>query len=224
MFSQIFKLAAHLLLWPSAVFVLVLPWEGAALADDAAIQDIRKLYLESSQTSGDTSSALNKFSRLFMEIDRDGNGVSLQDVDLAEKVRTAQTRAQFAAQKLKYDLDGDLVVTREELESVLAYESGRGMRRQSDAAILANFKREIAVRADKIMKADAVGDGQLSGIEVSKADPERNRDYGGFTQQAALARAMLKADPNGDGVLTEAETFEILGKVFAGMENGTQTP
>lgn len=224
MFSQIFSRAAHLLLWPCAVFVLALPWEGAALADEAAIQDIRKLYLESSQASGDNSSALNKFSRLFMEIDRDGNGVSLQDVDLAEKVRTAQTRAQFAAQKLKYDLDGDLVVTREELESVLAFESGRGMRRQSDAAILANIKRDIAARADKIMKADTDGNGRLSGIEVSNPDPERNRDYGGFAQQTALARAMLKADPNGNGVLTEAETFEILGKVFAGTENGAQTP
>lgn len=224
MFSQILKRVKHLFLWPSAVFVLVLPWEGAALADDAAIQDIRKLYLESSQTGGDTSSALNKFSRLFMEIDRDGNGVSLQDIDLAEKVRTAQTRAQIAAQKLKYDLDGDLVVTREELESVLAYETGRGMRRQSDAAILANFKREIAMRADKIMKADANGDGQLSGLEVSNRDPDRNWDNIVFIQQTALARAMLKADPNGDGILTEAEIFEILGKVFAGTENGTQTP
>jgi len=214
----------QMLKWSGAIFILTLPGQSIAFADDAAIQDIRKLYLESSQMSGDTSSALNKFSRLFMEIDRDGNGVSLQDIDLAEKVRTAQTRAQIAAQKLKYDLDGDLVVTREELESVLAYETGRGMRRQSDAAMLANFKREIAVRADKIMKADADRDGQLSGIEVSKADPERNRDHGGFAQQTALARAMLKADPNGDGVLTEPETFEILGKVFAGTENGAQTP
>lgn len=224
MISQIFTRTACLLLWPSAVFVLALPLQGAALADDAAIQDIRKLYLESSQASGDFSSALNKFSRLFMEIDRDGNGVSIQDVDLAEKVRTAQTRAQFAAQKLRYDLDGDLTVTREELEATLAYETGRNMRRQSDAAILANIKRQVAERADKFMQADADGDGKLSGIEVSKPDPERNRDYGGFTQQVALARAMLKADPNGDGKLTEAEIFEILGKVFAGMNNGTQTP
>ena len=214
----------QMLKWSGAIFILALSGQSVAFADDAAIQDIRKLYLESSQTSGDTSSALNKFSRLFMEIDRDGNGVSMEDIDLAEKVRTAQTRAQIAAQKLKYDLDGDLVVTRDELESVLAYETGRGMRRQSDAAILANFKREIAARADKIMKADADRDGQLSGIEVSKADPERNRDHGGFAQQAALARAMLKADPNGDGVLTEPETFEILGKVFARTENGAQTP
>ena len=88
-------------------------------------------------------------------------------MDLAEKVRTAQTRAQFAAQKLRYDLDGDLIVTREELESVLAYETGRNMRRQSDDAILAKLKDEIAERADKIMKADTDGDGKLSGIEVS---------------------------------------------------------
>ena len=56
-----------------------------------------------------------------MEIDRDGNGMSLQDVELAEKVRTAQARAQTAVEKLRYDLDGDLVVSRQELESVLAY-------------------------------------------------------------------------------------------------------
>ena len=224
MFSPIFARAAHMLIWSSAAFVLTLPWEGAALADDAAIQEVRKLYLESPQSNGDISPALTKFSRLFLEIDRDGNGVSLQDIDLAEKVRTAQTRAQNASQKLRYDLDGDLSVTREELESVLAYETGRGMRRQSDAAIQANFKREIAARADKIMKADTDGNGQLSGLEVSKPDPERNRDYGGFSQQTALARAMLNADPNGDGVLTEAETFVILGKVFAGTENGAKTP
>ena len=224
MFSQIFARAARLLLWPSAVFVLTLPWQGAALADDAAIQEIRKLYFESSQASRDNSSLLNKFSRIFAELDRDGNGVSLQDVDLAEKVRTAQARAQFAAQKLRYDLDGDLVVSREELESVLAYETGRNMRRQSDEAFLANFKREIAERADKIMKADTDGDGKLSGIEVSNPDPERNRDNGGFAQQTALARAMLKADPNDDGLLTDAEIFAILGKVFAGTESGSKTP
>lgn len=199
-------------------------WSGPATADEAAIQEIRKLYLESSQSGGDSSSALNRFSRLFAEIDRDGNGVNLQDVELVEKVRTAQSRAQLAAEKLRYDLDGDLVITRQEIESVVEFESGRGTRRLSDAAILANFKRDVAKRTDKIMKADTDGNGQLSGAEVSKPDPERNRDYGGFTQQIALARAMLKADPNGDGVLTEAETFAILGKVFEGSESAAPTP
>jgi hypothetical protein len=224
MFSRKFTRPVQTLKWLSAAFILVLSGQSVAFADDAAIQEIRKVYLESSQSGGDNSSALNKFSRIFMEIDRDGNGVSLQDVDLSEKVRTAQSRAQIASQKLKYDLDGDLIVTRQELESVLGYEMGRGMRRQSDAAIAANIKREVAMRADKIMKADADGNGQLSGVEVSKPDPERNRDYGGFAQQTALARAMLKADPNGDGVLTEAETFTILGQGFSGMENTAPAP
>ena len=159
-----------------------------------------------------------------MEIDRDGNGVSLQDVDLSEKVRTAQSRAQIASQKLKYDLDGDRELPGRESNQSWVMQMGRGMRRQSDAAIAANIKREVAMRADKIMKADADGNGQLSGVEVSKPDPERNRDYGGVAQQTTLARAMLKADPNGDGVLTEAETFTILGEVFGGMENAAPTP
>jgi hypothetical protein len=223
MFSRIFTRAAQALIWPSTVFILALSWESAALADDAAIQEIRRLYLESSQPGGGNSSVLNWFSRLFTEIDRDGDGVNLQEVDLAEKVRTAQGRAQIAAEKLRYDLDGDLVVTRQELESVLGYETGRG-RRFSNAEVTASFKREMMKRADKIMKADADGNGQLSGTEVSKPDPERNRDYGGFSQQIVLARAMLKADPNGDGVLTEAETFAILAKVFEGTDSVTPSP
>ena len=221
MTGQVFPRISQVLACFSAVCALGLSLGGQALADDAVIQEIRQLILETAGSGGDSASAFSKFSRLFMEIDRDGNGMSLQDLELAEKVRAAQSRAQTAVQKLKYDLDGDLVVTRQELESVLAYESGRGMRRLSDAAVLANLKREVALRADRIMKADANGNGQLSGKEVTEPDPERNSDYGGFNQQIALARAILKADPNGDGVLTEAETFTVLGKVFSGLENST---
>lgn len=221
MISRFVSRSSLALAFFSAAWALGLSLGGPAYADEAAIKEIRQLILESSGSGGDNSSAFTRFSGLFLEIDRDGNGMSLQDVELVEKVRTAQTRAQTAVEKLRYDLDGDLVVTRQELESVLAYESGRRMRRLSDAAVAANLKREVASRADRIMKADTDGNGQLSGKEVTEPDPERNRDYNRFNQQTSLARAMLKADPNGDGILTEAETFAVLGQVFSGLESSS---
>lgn len=212
-----FARLARACIWPCAALVFVFAWEKPALAD--AIQDIRKLYFELVPSGGSNSSALATFSGLFLEIDRDGNGVSLQDIDLVEKVWSAQARSQIIVEKLRYDLDGDLVVTRQEVELYLEYEIGRRLRRTSGSGNAEMQKRELAKRVDKIMKADANGNGQIEGIEMSAVDTERNRDYGGRNWQATLARAMLKADPDGNGVLTEAETFALLGQVFAGLEN-----
>lgn len=206
-------------IWPCTALVIMFAWEKPALADEAAVQEIRKLYFELVPSGGNNASALSTFSGLFLEIDRDGNGVSLEDIDLVEKVWNAQTRSQIIVEKLRYDLDGDLVVTRHEVESYLEYELGRRLRRTTGNGNADMQKREMAKRIDRIMKGDADSNDRIEGIEMSAVDPERNRDYGGRNWQVTLARAMLKADPDGNGVLTEAETFALLGQVFAGLEN-----
>ncbi|MBL8904819.1 MAG: hypothetical protein JNK83_16120 [Rhizobiales bacterium] len=181
--------------------------------------DIRQLFLDVARVSGGEANAARVFAALRSGIDFNGNGIELPEIEVAETVRAARVRAQRAGLRLRYDLDGDFAITREEVETTLRYEMGRLRGNQSGEVYEKHFKNRLDEGVLRIMFTDADGDGRLAGAEMSAPGKIKFEQFYLGEEKAALARALLKVDPNGDGLLTESETFEIWDKVFAGAKS-----
>src|SRR5262249_53950114 len=147
------------------------------------------------------------------QIDRNGDGIELAEVEFYDNYMTAQKRSGWAAQKLRFDLDGDLMITRDEVEKVVLFQRGRLVGSVPEERL----KRELAKSVDQIMQADSNQDGRLEGPEIYTAIPQQT-DYARTDRNSAIARALLALDPNGDNRLTEVESFAILGKAFEGAD------
>ncbi len=176
---------------------------------EEAIDNIRDLLVQSRNFDGNF---LNSVSGLLRQVDRDRNGIDQKDIDLLILIGAAQMRAQTISRILTYDLDGDIVITRQEVEQVIKFQSPELNVNEGNQAILDR-------RVKEIMFGDANGDQKLEGAELAaKKIKTKETD---LPQHFAivLAGAILKADPNVDGKVTTSESLEILGKVAQGYED-----
>lgn len=130
------------------------------------------------------------------------NYFEASDVEIYDQIYKARRRAQFISQSLAYDLDGNMEVSKDEVEKSVAVNFGG-----SDPSS-ATLKRAV----DQIMQSDTNGDGKLSGDELGLP-----RQQSGAVDEpninARLGKALLELDPNKDGRLTQAEILGILAHV-----------
>lgn len=208
------KLLAWFMIAMTSLSALSLP----ANAQTAESNDIRQLFLDVARASGGEANTSRVFAALTSDFDRNDNGIELQEIEAAETVRMARLRAQRTGLRLRYDLDGDFAITREEVETTLRYEMRRHRRGKSDEVYENQIKNKLDKGVLTIMFTDADGDGRLAGAEMSAPGKINFNQFYLGEENAALARALLKADPNGDGLLTESETFKVWAKVFAGVK------
>jgi len=152
------------------------------------------------------SAAADMMIMMLRQMDADGNGLDEGDLDFAVKRAGAQLRAGYASDRLRYDLDGDASVSRAEIEAVVARESSA-----SGSSAPSQWQKE---RVDEIMLDDADGNGIISGVELVSVPASRKRDRSD-DRLLPLAQAFLAADPDHDGIVTQAESFAIIAKVLS---------
>jgi hypothetical protein len=185
-----------------------------ARADQKA--DIRAAYIES---FGDDSNStfLDALSRVFMELDTDGNGITAENIDFFSRVQTAELRSNYVSQWLRFDLDGDLKVSRKEVEDGTTRRFGRrqGALTESQRQRVA---KEMEQQIDKIFAADADHNGLIEGAELYQPQDQRERNYRGRLGAVPFALALLKADPDGDGKVTQAEASQIAAQSLDGID------
>lgn len=190
----------------------------AAPASADAKAELKNSLVEFAAETGGAENLLALVARVLAEVDRDGDGLRKAEIDFAEAVFGAQERASLATARLRFDLDGDLAVSKDEIERSMVYQLGRARQAGSNAAMKERLKRQVQQQVQQLMVTDADGDGVLRGGEVTAADPQRpsgNRR----SKFLDVARALLAADPNNDGVVSEAESLQVLGEVFADVGN-----
>ena len=127
--------------------------------------------------------------------DRDGNGLDEGDIGLEVARNAAARRAQAVMTVLNYDLDRDLVVTRQEVESREALEN-----------------RSTAYVTATLYRYDGNKDGRIT-VEEAAASTA-NQELG----RAVELRALLALDPNKDGRLTAAELKKLGEQTFARVD------
>lgn len=133
------------------------------------------------------------------------------DLDIYMKISAARLRAQNLTAILMYDLNGDMEVTREEIEQVVTFQMG-GFGQPQQQIQLA-----VKQQVDRLMKSDKNGDGKLSGDELY-ANSQFNNFNEGQDLTANLGKALLAADPNKDGKVTQAEILAMIAHI---AENGS---
>jgi hypothetical protein len=190
---------------------------GVSKAGDTENTKLLDAYKNFARSNGDKAQSLTVLAKLFSSLDVNGNGVSPAELSQAEKIWDAASRASNAQRALAYDLDGDFVVTRQEIETVLDFR-----RRQPGSPIRlrpAEVEREIGAFVERALAGDANKNGSLEGMELLSA---RARPGSGkfrlFVSPYELIHALLDADPNSDGLLTEAESHVLLAAI-AGPNN-----
>ena len=67
----------------------------------------------------DTGKLVKYLSRLYAVVDFDRSGLDEKEIILYGKIQSALIRSQVASRIIRYDLDGDSIVTRTEVETYL---------------------------------------------------------------------------------------------------------
>lgn len=122
--------------------------------------------------------------------DHNGDGLDRGDIELGKKIRRAQSRGSMIGQILRYDLDGDFVVTRQELEQSLG-----------------NSAYAASGADNELRQFDQDHDGRITLAEAAQAQPSVRFDD-------MSANSLLALDPNGDGKLTPAELQPMAERAF----------
>jgi Ca2+-binding EF-hand superfamily protein len=139
----------------------------------------------------------------FRRMDMDGDGaITAADQELDRARASAGNRAMTVKNILQYDLDGDGVVTREEVADV--FDARIAMmpvdRSRSD------FKQQFDALIARQMRADNNGDGRIDGPEMMAF--ARQTDSAGPAYTNGMIAATLALDDDRDGKTTEAELLK----------------
>ena len=132
------------------------------------------------------------------------------DVGTYQKINDARRRSQLLVRVLSFDLDGNMEVTREEIEQAVTFQSGYSFQAPMQ------LKRMVDQQTNLLMQNDKNGDGKLSGNEltlpIANENPMNAEDI-----TAGLGKALLAADPNKDDRITQTEILQILAHVSDGF-------
>lgn len=181
---------------------------GGALAQPAGSSgESADAYFLAKLTGGST---LGRFVEVlqqeFRQLDANLDGeLTAADADLHESIARAQMRAMSALPVLRADLDGDGMVTANELRRTLRYE-----RRANSGQTMPAAMEAIETEIRRLMAADTDHDGRISLAEAIAIAGSRSTPQVPTNQQAVQVRQMLARFSQGGARLLPAD-FEAAG-------------
>lgn len=160
-----------------------------------------------------------EMARFFDAADPEMKGVSQHSYDLLDQVKRAEKRAREIARVMAFDLDGDGVVTREELETGLAAQArqffqqrGLGLGLGVGLGVEPTREQFLAVR-EKLMAPyladDFRKDGRITLDEMQRA-ADQQPDYAPPFSE----RVPLDLSSRGDGVVTREDYEAALRRAY----------
>lgn len=209
------KALSHALL-PAMLFGVVGAHCAIAQSSENGNEALRQAFIDQYGQRFRTNKLAIYIASLYRNMDYDGQGLDRAEIELFKRIWNAQARGHVASRILRYDLDGDGVVTREEIEKVMSTHQGN---RKLDASgqLDENTRRRIAAETDNVLAGDPNNDGRIEPGEyagLTKHDEFARHEAG--KDHAKVAEALLALDPNGDGKVTQVEALQIVGNAFGG--------
>lgn len=195
---------------------------GYTIAGTAAAEenvDIRQAYIGAFGQNGN-GTVLDNLARVFQQLDSDGQGITADSIQFIETVITSQRRGYIAGEWLRYDLNGDLRVSREEFAGWTSQRKFGGRKAGMNAAQKLRVSTEMQKRLDSAFKSDLNDDGFIDGVELYQP-PERRgeaRERDRELSVTEFAKSLLKSDRNGDGVLTQLEASQLAAETLVGVD------
>ncbi|CTQ59719.1 hypothetical protein [Roseibium album] len=157
---------------------------------------------------------LDNLVMVIHKIDRDDHGISQDDIDLFRARLLAEKRANTVSGYLKYDLNGDFVIDREEIATV---SSARIPKRNRMRTERNNARIESTIQG--ILQKDPNQDGkitlqELAAISTRTVSDGRNRQH----EALLVLEDLLELDPDNSGTLS---AYEAAGLMRAILKDGT---
>ena len=186
-----------------------------AAEQQPSYDEIRQAFVRLGGSRFDLGRLAQQLAGIYQTLDHGHDGLTTQDIAIYREIEMAKRRAAAVARGLGYDLDGDLVVTRAEVERHMGYSVHYvDQPRPGDQDALDSA---VVKRVDKFMAADRNGDGKIElqefAIEAGvERIPSTNRP-----SAVDVGELLLKFDPDHDGKLTQIEAFGVLATAFDGF-------
>ncbi|MGB3469422.1 MAG: hypothetical protein WBA51_01200 [Erythrobacter sp.] len=159
----------------------------------ASADEIDEVFLNSLYSGTARENYLASVARPFRSADRDGDGLDREDIEREKLEQAASMRASAVSGLLRFDFDGDLKVTRQEILENVRGQTSEDRERQADYSM---------------ERYDRNSDG-VATIEEALMSIDDDRGYG-----SGRSEDLLKLDPNGDGRVTIKEVLSMAGAVF----------
>lgn len=202
------------------IFAFGLPSLGTkqnARAEEDVDQTIRDAFYELGLRNFKQSQWQRTIGSIFRRYDRDGDGLS------AEELRKHQSRARAAlnqfelANLLLYDQNADFTISREEVEEIVSFYFPQGTDKS---------RNRIAKEVDKIMSADPNNDDKVEPVEFSalRSSGPRYEYPRKEVGRLRLIEMLMRSDPNGDDRLTNQEIINIGTRIFADGKGASFNP
>jgi hypothetical protein len=196
----------------AAIFTISASMAGAGSKDgaDARIRTFGVSHYGKTCPYSQSNSAL---FQIYREFDRGLLGLDADDLALADKLAQAELRGQLIGRMLRFDLDSDFAVSEKEVRVVISRQFGAQPAKlanpEAKAFVLARIEKNVRL----IMAADKDGDGRLAGSELHSQKPLYTPTQQRQNELREFAGILIKADPNGDGVLHSSEAFDVIDQV-----------
>ena len=196
-----------------ACFIAALACSQLAFAQAPATPPSPPRLLSQSLTAGMTlDKYLDALRAQFRVASINGQTISEADAQLHSRMAAVLVRSASLMMIMAADLDGDGVVTEDELRLFLRYQSRSAMSAPGAQAKSVEDRIEAEVR--RLMQADADHDGQITFAEALNYAKSQPLLPGlPINAMAQRVREFLAFDANGDGVVTLAE-FEAAAEAF----------
>lgn len=161
---------------------------------------------------------IRRMRNLHRRTDLNSDGVvSVADFEQYRARAAAAGRDHAIRELLRYDLDGDGVVTRAE---VVQAETKRIRSVAQNDPNLAGYEVPILQRIDRAadfgMRADMDRDGRIDSTEMA-AFAEKAPILSDFLYEQSW-RSLMSFDENGDGIVTVDEVDRVAGRIFKAMD------
>lgn len=204
-----------------APLICSLSINAAISAEELTNTVLADAYLGVVRSTGGDTNALDALSKIFKKIDIDNDGISRAELEAAEAAYAAKLRARTIQQVLSIDLNGDMIITVEEI--IAAYQTIIPATRNFPKKPTAQIQRELRNFVSEYLASDANDNQSLEGKELYSAgarDAWVIHDFGGqnIIEESRpffdLAFALFDADPNHDSKLSMSEGLIVMAKVI----------
>jgi hypothetical protein len=196
--------------------VNVLQSFNPARADDAA--DIRKAFLDKYEPNQNLP-VLEALNKLFRQFDPFNEGLTEEKLAYAQTLARAQKNAESVGLWLYYDLNADLKIDRNEAQTQFTAQVGRhNLYRRHPPK-----KRRIGETSwdiEQLFLSDLDSNGVIEGPELHNMPFNAGVRFGlpQMEKDLAFAKAILAADPNNDGVVSESEAALLVAGALQDIE------
>jgi Ca2+-binding EF-hand superfamily protein len=190
-----------------------LPADASGQTNPAVSQTAQHL-LRQLQAVTTLEGFLDELRREFTVLDADGDGkLSRADIELQRSVANALSRSGAFARIFRFDLDGDGVVTADEVRRVVRHE--RRLVQPSTPAMRPGEPPEDPVEAQvrAEMRPDVDGDGRITFAEALMSTQQV--PLRGDPHITNIESRIAFYDLDGDGIVTLPEMETAAGKLFA---------